>query len=100
MCVAGGVIQKPLADLIACIDTSLPDEGLDRLRDESENCPACMLAALVQCGAHKPGFLLMTKGAALMWIGNSNIPLFDFKAECKSWWEEFNNEKAEADGYY
>lgn len=25
---------------------------------------------------------------------------FDFKAECKLWWDEFNNERAERDGYY
>lgn len=99
MCKASGGEQLPIKELAECIDISLPDEGLDRLRHASGNCPACMLAALLQCGAHKPGYTLMyTDMCRTLFL---NLPEgFDFKAECKSWWEEINTARAEEYGYY
>lgn len=100
MCKASGGEQLPIEELAKCIDISLPDEGLDRLRDASGNCPACMLAALRQCGAYRPGYTLMYS-PMLRNLCIGNLPDgFDFKAEAKSWWDEFNNERNERDGYY
>ncbi len=100
MCVASGNQQLSIEELAACIDIRLPDEGLQRLRDASGNCPACMLAGMLQCGAHKPGYTLMTKGAAYFCVPNMPDISFDFKAECKSWWDDINTTRAEAYGYY
>ena len=99
MCKASGNEQMPIEELAKCIDISLRDEGLSRLRDASGNCPACMLAALLQCGAHKPGYTLMYGGMMRTMFLNLSDG-FDFKAECKSWWEEFKTAKAEEYGYY
>ena len=100
MCEASGGEQLPMEELAKCIDISLPDEGLKGLRDASGGCPACMLAALLQCGAHKPGYTLMTKGAVRFCVPNMPETEFDFKAECRAWWAEFNNAQAERDGCY
>lgn len=98
MCKASGGEQLPIEELAKCIDISLPDEGLSMLRTVSGHCPACMLAALLQCGAYRPGYTLMTAGYVR---GMLELPEpFDFKAECKAWWDEFNNERAERDGCY
>ncbi len=90
MCIASEGEQLSIRELTKCIDISLPDEGLSMLRTVSGHCPACMLAALLQCGAHRPGFTLMYppmfRGLCI-----GNLPDgFDFKAERKSWWDEFN----------
>ena len=101
MCIASGEEQLPIAELSKCIDISLPDEGLSTLRVMSGHCPACILATLLQCGAHKPGFTLMSKGAVHFCVPNMPDITFDFKAECKSWWDEQNNAKADRyDNYY
>jgi len=99
MCKASGGEQLPIEELAKCIDISLPDEGLSMLRTVSGHCPACMLAALLQCGAHKPGFTLMYHGIVRTLFMNLSDG-FNFKAECKSWWDEVNNERAQRDGYY
>lgn len=102
MCIASGGEQLPISELSKCIDISLPDEGLDRLRGRATGqCPACILATLLQCGAHRPGYTLMYPSVVRVMCLNmqAEIP-FDFKAECKSWWDEQNNARAERDGYY
>lgn len=94
MCKASGGEQLPIEELAACINISLPDEGLQRLRNASGNCPACMLAGLLQCEAYKPGFTLMygdMQRSLCLGLGDG----FDFKAECKSWWDSFNEAHAE-----
>ncbi len=53
MCAFLGSEQAPLADLIAIV-RSLPDEKIDPLREASDNCPACMLAAIRQSGRQRP----------------------------------------------
>ncbi len=89
MCAVAELGQKPmsvLVDLLADItikekrgeygiDIALGgdmDEALERLRDETENCPACILAALRQKGIPVP----MTK--------------FNFTEACKEFWSYVN----------
>lgn len=102
MCKASGGQQLSIAELAACIDISLPDEGLSRLHEKAGNCPACILAALLQCGAHRPGFTLMyPSGIRDFMLYDKGLPdHFDFKIACKAWWDEFNNARNERDGYY
>lgn len=42
--------HKPMAELIMAIDGSLPDCGLQNLRDLASNCPVCIFAAIRQSG--------------------------------------------------
>ena len=51
------------------------------LRDKTEGCPACILAAIRQSGL-RPGVIN-----------------FDFKSEAAAWFSCYNNEQAK-DGYY
>ena len=95
MCTASGGQQEPIEDLIACIDISLPDEGLSRLRDLAGNCPACILAALLQCGAYRPGFTLMYPPALREMAIGSLPDGFDFKSAAKEWLEEVKEERRE-----
>ena len=47
--------------------------GLEAVRKEAENCPACILAAIVQSG-----------------INNDETQSFDYEKEAYSWWSDFN----------
>jgi len=87
MCIASKGEQKPLAELVDCIDASKDDYGMSRLREVSGNCPACMLAGVVNSTLHAPG------------CRRSEVP-FSFKQECKAWWDEFNTVQCEKHGYY
>lgn len=99
MCVAAGGLQEPIEDLIGCIDISLPDEGLARLRDLAGNCPACILAALLQCGAHRPGFTLMYP-PMLRDLAIGSLPDgFDFKTESKEWMQNVKEARREEESY-
>lgn len=51
-------------------------EALPKLRDEAENCPACILAALRQKGVPVP-------------VARE----FQFTDECAAWWHEFNRQQ-------
>lgn len=86
MCVAAEGYQEPMEKLIACVDISLPDEGLARLRELSLGCPACILAALLQCGAHRPGYTLTYPSSIRSLAIDAELPeAFDFKAACAEW---------------
>ena len=99
MCVAAGGLQEPIEDLIACIDISLPDEGLGRLRDLAGNCPACILAALLQCEANRPGFTLMYP-PMLRELSIGSLPDgFDFKTESKKFMENVKEAQREERSY-
>lgn len=45
--------QVPTLDLIACLRSSEADHGLAKLRQLSDNCPMCILAAIRQSGICK-----------------------------------------------
>ncbi len=55
-------------------------EALPKLRDEADNCPACIMAALRQKGVPIP-------------VARE----FQFTDECKAWWNNFNNNQREID---
>ena len=55
-------------------------EALPKLREATENCPACIMAALRQKGIPVP----MAEG-------------FNFKKECESIWSDFNAAQRESD---
>lgn len=54
--------------------TEAVEEVMQKVRDATENCPACIMAALRQRGIPIPA-----------------VTSFDFTAECKSWWSDFND---------
>lgn len=91
MCEASGCKQRPIADLVTCVNVSLPDQGLGALRDETENCPACILAAIRQCGGHRPAFTLMTYGYERCLLPDTD-PVFSYKEDCKEWWVMWNED--------
>lgn len=77
--------QKPMAELLEAYGSG----GLDKLRDATEGCPACILATLRQFLAIKeqleePVFM----------------PEFDFKKELASFWSDHNEERPDYRDYY
>ena len=45
--------QVPIADLMRCLSSKLPDYGMAALRESTENCPMCILSAIRQSGIAK-----------------------------------------------
>lgn len=60
---------------------NISKEGMDKLREATNGCPACMLAALRQTEAHCTDD-------------------FDYKEEKKAFWEPINELRREEMGYY
>ena len=97
MCAILDLDQTPMPELLAILPdvtdcwieeelfqnewgrTFIPPDSLKdafaNLREKTENCPACLLAALRQKG-----------------IPVGAMEGFDFKQECESWWGDFNAE--------
>lgn len=68
--------QKPIAELVACVSAEKAELGIPDVRALSDNCPACILAAIRQSG------ILLTEGPDGYPI---SVP-FDFKAEMEQFW--------------
>jgi len=51
------------------------EEAMSKLREATENCPACILATFRQKGIPVPA-----------------IRSFNFKKECEAWWDLFNDD--------
>lgn len=98
MCATVNLPQKPMTELIGILsgiavvektngdwkDLALEgdiDKSLQTLRDETENCPACVLAALRQKGILIP------------------LTTFRFGDEVKRFWADFNDTQWEASDY-
>jgi hypothetical protein len=71
-------VSEERAEIDAAAIKPALEIGMKALRDLTNNCPACILAALRQKGIPVP----MVDG-------------FDFKAELAEFWSEFNNARAE-----
>lgn len=85
MCNSAGFNQKPIANLTKALDDG-GKEGVERLREVAEGCPACMLAAINQSGLQyyeedEDGFV----------AGHVD---FDFAEEKKSFWDAVNEDKS------
>ena len=52
------------------------EKAMSKLREKTQNCPACIMAALRQAK-----------------IPVRAIESFSFTEECKAWWDEFNEEQ-------
>lgn len=87
-CREAGLPQHPMADLIKALGNG-NESGVDNLRELSEGCPACMLAAIRQSGLQRPW----------SYDGEGFRVKFDFKAENIAFWTEINNDRAEHDSY-
>ncbi len=87
MCQVVGNEQVNLAGLIALCKTANKynaERILRNLQELTENCPACILAALRQ--SHNTEYFV-----------NSNYALrFDFKEECERFWKEHPRESGES----
>ncbi len=92
LCAFTKLPQKPIAELLAALDTRKPDAGMKELRELTEDCPACILAALRQSEILKYD------------PENPENPppevTFEFKAELKSFWENENAARAESSESY
>jgi hypothetical protein len=89
MCKMLDKVQKPTKELLDLLPDHDPSDlvfrfgernepieaGIDKLRKITEDCPACILAALRQKGIPVPA------------------TSFDFEKECKSAWADFNDEQ-------
>ena len=76
------VTQKPMHELIEAIGSGT-DKELDTLRDITENCPVCILAAIRQAKIQR-GYDEGDEGFSVN---------FDFKAELKIFWEQYNEDQ-------
>ena len=82
--------QRPIEELIAALTSSPEDnyaEGLKRVRDLTNHCPACILAAIRQAKVQRKA----------MWNWDTDTEIdpgchvdFDFRDELKSWWSDTN----------
>lgn len=76
MCaIDGSVLQKSMKEL----SDALLAGGMDGLREAAEGCPACIFAAIRQTNTEE-----MSEDACL------EVFRFNFKDECRKWWETFN----------
>ena len=83
MCAMFSFDTVPVAELVAILPDIESVEGvvasvekaMPALREKTQNCPACILAALRQAK-----------------ISVEMIRSFNFSEECGAWWAEFNEE--------
>lgn len=90
---SGNGPSKPVVELVAALGIG-DAAGMAALRSVCDNCPACILAAIRQSKTldHTP-------------MEMSELPLavspgwyeFDFKAELAAFWQEINEERANAE---
>jgi hypothetical protein len=83
--------QKPIAELVACLTEVMSsdltiDEGMAKLRELTEGCPGCILAAIRQSGVVKALY-----DSEYGWPDMK----FDFKKELHAWWEMANQSEHE-----
>ena len=94
MCDVADIPQQPMEDLISSIGDG--KSGIEKLRELTENCPACILAAIRQSGVQK--FTVDADGYL-----NENFITefdeFDFKQERDSFWSEINAMEAEKNSF-
>ncbi len=88
----GEGVQASMKELLAAVDTKLPDCGIGQVRELAAHCPMCILATIRQSGIAK-------------WDGDPESQPrelgFDFKAEVKAAWDTINEAKAQdANNYY
>lgn len=79
LCKAEREEQRPLADIIAALET-----GLDAARDAANHCPACLLAAVVQSRR-------ALEAAGELDKGDPYVPDFKYKDELQTWYENREN---------
>lgn len=81
---AGDVVQQPMSELVAILMEKIPvDEQMKKLRGATENCPACILAAIRQAGLQ--GWHEDENG-----VDPGPQYNFDFKKELAAYWAEIN----------
>jgi len=85
MCGHAGLKQKPLEWLVVALGNG-DAEGVGRLRDASEGCPACMLAAICQSKLQRPYSIGEDNGFHVE---------FDFRKEKESFWAGVNQGRFE-----
>ena len=86
--------QRPMPELIAILTAHVRDNDWDKamsdLRDATDNCPVCILAAIRQSEVQK--YQIDDEGPS----GGADLK-FDFKAELAEFWKEVNAAEDEAD---
>lgn len=90
MCGISGGVQRPIKELLAAIGWD-GAESLKRLRKLTENCPACILAAIRQSGIDEPD--QDPEGGLISHEGYID---FNFKEESKSFWSDQNDAREES----
>lgn len=78
MCEHGGTVTHPMPELIE----ALQNDGLKGLKDLTEACPACMLAAIVQERQGENG-------------GHGEGYDFDYKAACVEFWASVESNRGQ-----
>lgn len=73
MCIANNSKQLSIDELVNILN----DEGLDKLKEKTKNCPACILAAIVKSKRYDL----------------SEKARWNFKEEVNKFWERKNNEE-------
>ena len=91
MCDFGDLVQHPIAELIAALGIG-DDAGMTELRDLTEGCPVCILAAIRQSK--------LQHGGDMDEDGYSEgfyITQFDFKKDRDEFLKEMNDARAESE---
>ena len=86
MCDLSGEVQAPISELMTAYG-----KGFNALREACNNCPACTLATIRQFDAARD------PDDFDGWDHPRNTERgdWDFKADCKSFWESWNKDQAE-----
>lgn len=84
--------NKPIDELVEALGCGDRD-GVDKLRELSEGCPACMLAAIRQSK------LQLQTDEVDGWEQHFHVD-FDYQMEKANFWSSYNDEMAEKASYY
>lgn len=91
-CREAGLTQKPMAELVQAVwDGGGSD--LTAIRELSENCPACILAAIMQSGIQDEYEDCEDGGRRKVWVE------FDYRKEHDEFWSSVNEDRNSRDIY-
>lgn len=99
LCEAAGNTPVPIPNLIAALTGHGDDwaTGMTELRDLTDDCPACILAAIRQSHIQDPP----TGLGSGEWVDDVRSDLgFNYREEHQAFWSRVNEKNAFDEGYY
>lgn len=99
MCAATKKEQKPIGDLVACLNLEKEDYGIAALCERAEECPACILAAIRQSKIRETYKATFASEQEWSEAGGPLDLKWDFKEALKDFWARINEAAYEADAW-